>query len=35
MTVVVFSTLFDADDFLKQGDWLYETATKVRAVAGY
>ena len=35
VTVVVFSTLFDADDFLKQGDWLYETATKVRAVAGY
>lgn len=35
VTVVIFTTLFDVDDFQAQGEWLYETARKVRAVAGY
>lgn len=35
VTVVIFSSLFDADDFQAEGDWLYETARKIRAVAGY
>ncbi|MEO8754772.1 MAG: serine hydrolase domain-containing protein [Casimicrobiaceae bacterium] len=35
VTIVVMTTLFDADDFPGVGDWLYDTAAKVRKVAGY
>jgi D-alanyl-D-alanine carboxypeptidase len=35
VTVVIFSTVLDVDDFPGMGDWLYETARQVRAIAGY
>ena len=35
VTVVVISTLFDADDFPGVAAWLNDTAAKVRKVAGY
>ena len=36
VTIVVITTLFDTDtDVQGTGDWLYDTAARVRKVAGY
>lgn len=35
VTVMVFSTFADYDDILGATNWLYDTAAKVRAAAGY